>query len=241
MKPTTKPLRLWQKIIACIFVGVFTVAAVHLTYSLTRTLAQVEKSQDWQAVSGQLDTQNLEVRKRDGDSAFDLSQPMQSLTATYSYSVDGQTYKNSRIDFSVFSADNFSSKRKAHQQDLLRQTPLTIYVDPADPASSVIDRSLPAETVLFCVFFILFPCGFAVLIIVALALYPFGKRVQSFALPLCGIFHGGLALWVLINHHTAYGFGGLTLLGAISLLFALGVYHALKPSKTLPNDPASGS
>ncbi len=229
MTPASGPMPLWQKIIAGLFLCVFTAAAAHLTYSLARTLMKVEQARNWQMVSGQLEAQQLQVREKPSNAALDISEPTQSLTATYSYTVNGQTYHNSTIDFSVFSADNFSGKRKARQQHMLRQIPLHVYIDPAAPHNSVIDRSLPAESVLFCVFFILFPCGLAVLVVITLALYPFGKRAQTYAFPLAGLFHGGLALWVLINHFREYGLGGLTLLGLLSLLFVAGIYHLFKP------------
>lgn len=219
---------------ALLFVGIFGVAAIYLSYTFVMMLIQVEQARTWQTVPGQLITQEMTVREKVSDAAIDLSEPMRSLKAQYKYTVDGIHYDGTRIDFNPHTADNFSGDRKARQQKLLIQNPLTVYIDPAHPERSVIDRSLPAENALFIVCFLFFPCGLAVLCMLSLLLNPFGQDVQMKAVPLTAIFNGGLALWLLVFHHSAYGFSGLTLLSVISLLFFAGAYFLFKRPVRIP-------
>lgn len=218
------------KLFAYIFIGVFSAAAIYMTYMVIGALADTSRARGWTQVEGTLVEQKLDVMEKTFRSAGDISAPSQRLTATYTYHFEGQPYQGSNVDFSEGHADNFSADRKAHQQQLLDATPLIVHVNPLNPAESVIDPSLPAERVLFCTFFLLFPCGFAVYVMIGTLLLPF-KRWRKLTSPLSGIFHGGMAFWLLVFHHESYGIKGLTLLTLMSCLLFAGIYYLVRYDK----------
>ncbi len=224
------PSPLWMKIFAYLFVGVFSLTAIYMTYKVIDALVRTEQAKGWVQIEGTLIEQKLDIIEKTSTKIGDSSDPSQRLTATYTYTMDGQTYTGSQVDFSDGHADNFSSERKARQQEMLAATPLSVYVDPQHPAQSVIDRSLPSEQVLFFTFFLLFPCGFAVYIMIGTLMLPF-KRWRKLTSPLSGIFHGGMAFWILVFHHDSYGFRGNLLLVLMSGLLLAGLYFLVRHDK----------
>lgn len=219
-----------MRLVAIIFMGVFSAASIYMTYTVIHSIIMTERGRDWVPVTGTLNEQKLDTITKTFQSPNDFSAPSQRLTASYSYTVDGQTYQGTRIDFSDGQADNFSSERKSKQQELLSQVPLTVYINPQNPKESVIDPSLPAEQALFRTFFLLFPCGFAVYIMIATLMLPL-KRWRKLSTPVTGIFLGGLAFWLLVFYHDSYGFKGLTLLTVMSGLLFAGIYYLVRHDK----------
>lgn len=206
------------KLLMALFVSVFAAASAFLSHGFVKMLANVERVQSWPAVEGELVTAELITNQGTGDDV-----DTRRLKAHYRYMAQGEAREGSRVDFSPLGADNFSDGRRARQQDLLRQKPLTVYVDPADPLNAVIDRSLPAEVSVFIAFFLLFPCGFATLVVLSLVLYPF-KPLRLYAGALTGVVLGAPALWLLYHHLGEFGMIGAILLMLIGSVGLLGLY-----------------
>lgn len=206
------------KILGFLFVAVFAIAAAWLTYGLVRMLANVDRAQGWQKVDGHLVSQEIVTNEGTGDDP-----DTHILNALYRYKVAGREYDGARVDFSPLGGDNFSGDRRLRQMKLMRDEPLAVYVDPQDPLSSVIDRSLPAETALFITFFLVFPCGIATLIIFSFLLYPI-KPLRPYYGSLTGIWLGAPACYLLARHLGDYGAIGAVLLMAIATLAILGIY-----------------
>lgn len=227
---TDKARNIFTKVIAYLFFSAFGAAAIFMTYAVIDALIDTNRAKNWIQVEGKLIEQRLDVTEKTFKSVNDFSAPSKRLTASYTYTVDENSFTGDQVDFSDGHADNFSSDRKEAQQKLLAQEPLIVYVNPENPAESVIDPSLPAEQVLFFTCFLLFPCGFAVMVIIGTLMLPF-KRWRKLTTPLCGIFHGGMAFWVLIFHHASYGFLGNGLLLLMSGLLFAGLYYLVRHDK----------
>jgi hypothetical protein len=206
------------KIVACLFVAVFSVAAAWLTYGLVKMLVNVDRAQGWQQVEGKRVSHEIVTSEGMGDHP-----DTQRLTALYRYKVAGKEYDGARVEFSPLGGDNFSGDRRLRQVKLMQAEPLVVYVDPQDPLSSVIDRSLPAEAALFITFFLVFPCGFATLILFSFAMYPI-KPLRAYSGPVVCIWLGAPACYLLIRHLHDYGPIGAVLLMLIASLSIFGVY-----------------
>ena len=206
------------KIVGFLFVAVFSAAAAWLSYGLVKMLVNVDRAQNWQQVEGQLVSQEIVTSEGIGDDP-----DTHKLKALYRYRVAGKEYDGARVEFSPLGGDNFSGDRRLRQMKMMRAEPLVVYVDPLDPLSSVIDRSLPAEAALFITFFLVFPCGFATLIVFSFLLYPI-KPLRAYSGSLTGIWLGAPACYLLIRHLSDYGPIGAILLMLIASLSIFGVY-----------------
>ncbi len=206
------------KIVGFLVVAVFAAAAAWLTYGLVNMLVNVDRAQSWQKVDGHLVSQEIVTSEGIGDDP-----DTHKLKALYRYKVAGQEYDGARVEFSPLGGDNFSGGRRLLQMKMMRAEPLTVYVDPLDPWSSVIDRSLPAEAALFITFFLVFPCGFATLIVFSFLMYPI-KPLRAYSVSLTGIWLGAPACYLLARHLQDYGPIGAILLMAMATLAILGVY-----------------
>lgn len=206
------------KILMFLFVAVFAAAAAYLYYGFGRMLLNVEHAQTWQPVEGRLIKQEIVTNEGTGDDP-----DTHRLDALYRYTVAGVEHDGSRVDFSPLRSDNFSGGRRARQQKMMQQEPLTVYVDPADPLNAVIDRSLPAEQSVFIAFFLLFPCGVATLVVISFLLYPV-KPLRGYSGSLTGIVLGAPALWLLARHLPEFGVMGAILLMMVGSVGIAGVY-----------------
>ncbi len=210
------------KIVGFLFVAVFTAAAAWLTYGLVKMLVNVDRAQSWQKVEGQLVSQEIVTSEGTGDDP-----DTHKLKALYRYTVAGKQYDGARVEFSPLGGDNFSGDRRLRQMKMMREEPLAVYVDPQDPLSSVIDRSLPAEAALFITFFLVFPCGFATLILFSFLLYPV-KPLRAYSGPLTCIWLGAPACYLLARHLGDFGVFGVILLMLIAALAIFGVYFIVR-------------
>lgn len=206
------------KIVGFLFVAVFSAAAAWLSYGFVKMLVNVDRAQGWQQVEGHLVSQEIVTSEGIGEDP-----DTHKLKALYRYKVAGQEYDGRRVEFSPLEGDNFSGGRRLRQMKMMRAEPLVVYVDPQDPLSSVIDRSLPAEAALFITFFLVFPCGFATLIVLSFLMYPV-KPLRAYSGPLTGIWLGAPACYLLIRHLPDYGLVGAILLMLIASLSIFGVY-----------------
>lgn len=99
-------------------------------------LIDMARMRDWVAVRAELIDLDLERHHGRRATTFEV-------TARYRYHVAGTTFEGSRVGISP-GPDNIGSYHEdwhARLRKLRRdKTPLTVWVDPADPADSVIDR-----------------------------------------------------------------------------------------------------
>jgi hypothetical protein len=210
------------KIVGFLFVAVFSAAASWLTYGLVKMLVNVQRAQAWQQVEGQLLSQEIVTSEGMGDDP-----DTHKLKALYRYKVAGRQYDGARVEFSPLDGDNFSGERRVRQMKMMRAEPLAVYVDPLDPLNAVIDRSLPAEAALFITFFLVFPCGFATLIVFSFMTYPI-RPLRAYAGPLTCIWLGAPACYLLMRHLSDYGAVGAVLLILIANLSIFGVYFTAR-------------
>lgn len=210
------------KIVGFLFVAVFSAAAAWLTYGLVKMLVNVDRAQEWQRVEGKSVSHEIVTSEGMGEDP-----DTHRLKVLYRYKVAGVEYDGARVDFSPLDGDNFSGDRRLRQVKLMQAEPLVVYVDPQDPLGSVIDRSLPAETALFITFFLVFPCGFATLILFSFAMYPV-KALRVYSGPLTFIWLGAPACYLLIRHLHDYGAIGAVLLMLIASLSIFGVYFMVR-------------
>jgi len=150
-----KPLSGIEKCLASIVGVVFSVAAVALVWILTAMFANHYAARSWVAVPAEIDSADI---KNSRSSGATISQTISKVKAAYRYRFNGSEYTGSRVDFS-FGGDNFGDARRARQMRNLHGDSPMVFVNPANPGESVLDRSLPIEQVNFAVIFLFFPCG----------------------------------------------------------------------------------
>lgn len=210
------------RIMAFIFVGVFASAAFYLYYTLAISIYNTERAAQWVATPAKVLEYDLAVSSK---SMHDKTSSRTSkVTAKYTYSYNGQEYTGTQVDFTADHADNFAQERRREQMQILAQGDITVYVNPQNPDEVVVDRSLPAEKSLFTIIFLLFPCGFATMIIIYTVLYPV-KLFYKYAPQVTLIFHAAPAAWLLFNHSDAFGWRGMSTLMLISALIPWALYQ----------------
>jgi hypothetical protein len=123
------------------------------------------------------------------------------LVASYPYTIGDRAHAGNRLDFS-FGSDNFGTSRRREQLAVLRSANVTVYVDPADPGQSVLDRRLPGEQVVFALIFLLFPCCIGTLAAIGLISSGLSKlecsAAERYAIPAAGLVHGLPALYPIL-------------------------------------------
>ncbi len=219
------------KIIGGVIVVVFSLAAIYFGHLFITTLAATEKARNWQATPAKVVEYSLVTSSPDVN--MDHKDPKQRINAKYDYMYDGKPYQGTEVDFTRGHSDNFSQERRYQQMKILEKKDITVYVNPANPEESVVDRSLPAEKMLFSVVFFLFPCGLGTLVMVFGALYPI-KPLYRYAAHIWGLLHGLPALWLMLFYSDLYGWKGLMLLGLLSALVPVSVYRAVKVTLSPP-------
>ena len=118
------------------FGGIFFIVGLLIFYFLTiRPLINCQKAKSWEAVQATVLASEVKShRDSDGDTTY-------SVYIRYKYLHNGHTYTGDRYSFMGGSSSGYESKAEK-----VRQNPpgkeITIYVDPADPAESIIDRSM---------------------------------------------------------------------------------------------------
>lgn len=210
------------RIMAFIFVGVFASAAFYLYYTLVISIYNTERASQWVATPAKVLEYDLAVSSSSMHNK--TSSRTSRVTAKYTYTYSGQEYTGTVVDFTADHADNFAQERRADQMRMLAEGDITVYVNPENPDEAVVDRSLPAEKSLFTIVFLLFPCGFATMIIIFTVLYPV-KLFYKYAPQVTLIFHATPAAWLLFNHSDAFGWRGMGTLMLISALIPLALYQ----------------
>lgn len=210
------------RIMAFIFVGVFATAAFYLYYTLVISIYNTERAAQWVATPAKV--LEYDLVKSATQSSNLRADKSERVKAKYTYTYNGQEYTGTQVDFTADHADNFAQERRADQMRMLAEGDITVYVNPKNPSEAVVDRSLPAEKSLFTVIFLLFPCGFATMIIIYTVLYPV-KLFYKYAPQVTLIFHATPAAWLLINHSDAFGWRGTGALIFISALIPWALYQ----------------
>lgn len=183
---------LGQRILAGLVVAVFSCAGAFILWFLGATCWQYQQAQSWPAVVAQ-------------DLEWDLkSNRVQRSTTTrlvvsYRYQYQGQNYMGHRLDMSLGS-DNFSGARRRRLIENLRAQAPSVYVNPRNPAESLLDRTLPTPQLAFALVFLLFPCGLGTVFGVSLLLQGLqrlsGRETSRWLFPCLGILHGGFAPYI---------------------------------------------
>lgn len=102
---------------------------VHTKY-LKPTL--LERRVQWQAVAGELESVSSD------SSTSRTAGTIYIIEASYSYTVDGETLYGNRVGFAEQYRKTSSSQANDVVRSLQEQSPLTVYVDPRDPSTSVL-------------------------------------------------------------------------------------------------------
>lgn len=185
----------WEKALAILVVGVFSLAAIALSGLLTNLFYLHASAQHW--VSTPATVVNWDLIQ---NSTANKSR-QSKLVVNYHYLYQQQAYIGTRVDFS-FGSDNFSGHRRHQQIKALRQKQVSIWVNPRSPAQSVFDRSLSIPQVTFLILFLIFPCGLGTIFLWTYLLKGLeiisGLHTERFAMPLWLCLHGMPALYPLL-------------------------------------------
>jgi hypothetical protein len=212
-----------QGVLAFFFVSIFGLVAIGMIGFLGRSVYLHMQTSHWQAVPAEILTWDLVHGKGKKSNS--------KLVAEYRYTFQNKTYTGQQLDFSVGS-DNFSSGRRSRQMDLLRATPAQVFVNPANPSESVLDRSLPVQQVAFALFFLIFPCGLGTVFLVSYLLQFIqrvsGLQAERFVFPLLGILHSLPAPYALLVESPDRGLGSGLILFIFSLLLLYSLYEVVR-------------
>lgn len=214
--------------ISVLFVTIFAVAAVYIAFIFIMDVQAVERARNWIETPAKV----IHYELAEGASSLSLSlaareeDTTEYINAEYSYAYNGKNFTGKRVDFTNNHADNFSQDRRARQMRILAKGDIVVYVNPERPEEAVVDRSLPAERMLFLTIFLLFPCGFATMVVVFSLLSPF-KAIYLYAPQIWGTLHSLPALWLLLRYPSEYGLRGLILLTLISAIVPFAVYRVI--------------
>ena len=125
-----------------IFVSLFALpffsVGVWMLWSIGSTLSDSWATRDWQPVQATVISGGYETHRGDDSDTYEAY-------ADYRYTFDDQQFHGSRVSLNS-GGDNIGS----YQEDIGRWlrhaqsngSPITIYVDPEDPGSAIIDRSV---------------------------------------------------------------------------------------------------
>jgi hypothetical protein len=140
------------------FVGtVFAIAAAGIVWLLATFFLNHHAARNWVSVPAEVADAEIKSSRSTGISPARTTISSRVRTI-YRYTYKGTEYTGHRVDFS-FGSDNFSGSRRGRQMNILHGASPTVFVNPANPAESVLDRSLPVEQINFAVIFLFFPCG----------------------------------------------------------------------------------
>jgi len=209
-----------QGILAFFFVSIFGLVAMGMLGFLGRSVYLHFQAAHWKTVQAEILKWDLVQGSSKKSNA--------KLVAHYRYTFQNQVYTNTQLDFSV-GADNFSGGRRRRQMDLLRQTPAQVFVNPANPAESVLDRSLPVQQVAFALFFLIFPCGlgtvFSLSYLLQFVQHVSGLQAQRFVFPILGLLHSLPAPYALLVESPDRGWGSGLILSLFSLLLVYSLFE----------------
>lgn len=136
---------------ALVFALAFGAVGAFALNTLAGQLTGWWQARTWQAVSATVVSAELKISHGESTTYRAL--------ATYRYVVNGHTYASNRIDFGGASGNSWQQGQYTRLNDALsNQRPIEVWVDPADPTHSVVDRELRLRDIAFLVpFATLFP------------------------------------------------------------------------------------
>lgn len=109
-----------------------------MAYSVGSTLWQAHEMRDWLPTEATLLRAGYDTHTGEDSDTY-------RAYADYSYSIGGRTYRNDRVTITG-GADNVGDYQQSLGRRLAnafeREQAITVYVDPADPAESIVDREL---------------------------------------------------------------------------------------------------
>jgi hypothetical protein len=218
-----------EKILSFLIVAIFSCVALGVIWILGRTILLHQTAGHWASVRAKVLNWDL-VQETGRKSGSKLVVTRSKVVVNYRYRFENKDYTGQRLDFSL-GADNFGDKRRQRQMDLLRQTPVQVFVNPDKPTESVVDRSLPVHQIAFGLFFLFFPCGLGTIFLWTY-LFKFIKSVsgienERFIYPLFGIMHSLPAPYALMAESPDRGLGSSLILFLFTLVLAYCSYETL--------------
>ena len=109
-------------------------------FLLYRPLARLVVARSWTALACVVESST--VRSHEGDDSTTYS-----VDIVYRYEVGGRTYRGNRYDFLGGSSSGYEAKQRVVDAHPVGAT-VTCFVDPRDPASSVLQRGWSAKYLL---------------------------------------------------------------------------------------------
>ena len=127
------------RLIGVLFFGAFALAGIgFFFYSAVPMISGWASAKSWEPVQAELIQHKLETSYGDDSTTY-------KATAEYRYRFQGQSYRASKVGFSGGS-DNIGSYHQDMDRKLSRvkrgAEPLTVWVNPVNPAEAVIDRGV---------------------------------------------------------------------------------------------------
>lgn len=139
--------KLAATIFALVFIVPFGGAGLVAGVLLAKTLVDTHRARDWVAVQANVDEAALAVVP--GSRRYRAS--TRSASATYRYTIGGKEYVGTRLGFYGSGSDNLGDWQEKMAASLeaarAQGRTITVYVNPEDPADSVVDRELRREMV----------------------------------------------------------------------------------------------
>lgn len=129
----------------------FAAVGVIMGVVLARSIAATVRAQGWVETPASIVRTDLEVNRGSDSTTY-------RATAAYRYTFDGRSFEGDRVSFSS-GADNVGSFHQRVHDELAKARdsgrPFRCYVNPANPAESVLYRGVRVEMALFFLLFVL--------------------------------------------------------------------------------------
>jgi len=152
IKPLTKKNDKIGIIFILLFFGIFFIAGMTAAYfTFFKPVYNLISASSWEPVQAKVISSRVKSHSDSDGTTY-------SIEILYEYKINGQTYRNDSYNFMNFSSSGYKSKRQ-----ITRQYPkgkkITIYFDPDNPHSSVINRNFTAGYLLGLLSFIFVGVG----------------------------------------------------------------------------------
>ncbi len=136
--PDSGRLPMKAKLVATLFSLPFLGVGLWMLWSISSTLYDAARMRDWQPVEARLLSAGHHTRRGDESDTYEAY-------AEFTYKVGGRTFRGNRVTITG-GGDNIGD----YQRDIGRRLaaalaagePITVYVDPEDPGSAIIDRGV---------------------------------------------------------------------------------------------------
>ncbi|MGI9200056.1 MAG: DUF3592 domain-containing protein [Woeseiaceae bacterium] len=126
------------KILISLFALPFFSVGVWMLWSISHTVVDAWQMNNWAPVEAHLSRGGYETHRGDDSDTFEAF-------ASYRYTFNGRHYQGSRVSLSS-GGDNIGSYQedtgRALQRAAANNAPITVFVDPAQPANSIVDPDI---------------------------------------------------------------------------------------------------